>query len=127
MRFQVRSRLLTFLTPSCRKFELLTPRLRLRQVSFEDTTGIRKIKMEPVVQKTQLYVASNLPSKMLSCQYKGVNTDSMVVDTARLHSPISKTHFRQGIFARVYLELRLQQHHVETNMYSQSPLVTQHP
>ena len=34
----------------------MTPRLRLRQVGFEDTTGIRKIKMEPTVQKTQLYV-----------------------------------------------------------------------
>ncbi|ADV23907.1 hypothetical protein I305_02608 [Cryptococcus gattii E566] len=45
----------TFLTPSCKKFALQTPRLRLRQVDIGDTTGIRRIKMEPTVQKTQLY------------------------------------------------------------------------
>ncbi|KIR71681.1 hypothetical protein I310_04358 [Cryptococcus deuterogattii CA1014] len=45
----------TFLTPSCKKFALQTPRLRLRQVEIGDTTGIRRIKMEPTVQKTQLY------------------------------------------------------------------------
>lgn len=44
----------TFLTPSCKKFALQTPRLRLRQVEIGDTTGIRRIKMEPTVQKTQL-------------------------------------------------------------------------
>ncbi|WVQ84752.1 hypothetical protein IAT38_006909 [Cryptococcus sp. DSM 104549] len=44
-----------FLTPSCRNFALKTPRLRLRQVETGDTTGIRRIKMEPSVQKTQLY------------------------------------------------------------------------
>ncbi|AAW45686.2 hypothetical protein CNBH1830 [Cryptococcus deneoformans B-3501A] len=45
----------TFLTPSCKKFALQTPRLRLRQVEVGDTTGIRRIKMEPTVQRTQLY------------------------------------------------------------------------
>ncbi|WVO24640.1 uncharacterized protein IAS62_006008 [Cryptococcus decagattii] len=45
----------TFLTPSCKKFALQTRRLRLRQVDIGDTTGIRRIKMEPTVQKTQLY------------------------------------------------------------------------
>nr|XP_031858411.1 uncharacterized protein CI109_006174 [Kwoniella shandongensis]KAA5525483.1 hypothetical protein CI109_006174 [Kwoniella shandongensis] len=45
----------TFLTPSCKKVELKTPRLRLRQVEVGDTTGIRRIKMEPIVQRTQLY------------------------------------------------------------------------
>ncbi|KAK8849737.1 hypothetical protein IAR55_005072 [Kwoniella newhampshirensis] len=45
----------TFLTPSCRQMELVTPRLKLRQVEVGDTTGIRRIKMEPIVQKTQLY------------------------------------------------------------------------
>ncbi|WVQ74316.1 hypothetical protein IAR50_003914 [Cryptococcus sp. DSM 104548] len=44
-----------FRTPSCRNVELRTPRLRLRQVEMGDTTGIRRIKMEPSVQKTQLY------------------------------------------------------------------------
>nr|ODN90943.1 hypothetical protein L204_05782 [Cryptococcus depauperatus CBS 7855] len=45
----------TFLTPSCKNFALFTPRLKLRQVEIGDTTGIRKIKVEPSVQKTQLY------------------------------------------------------------------------
>ncbi|WWC92859.1 uncharacterized protein L201_007820 [Kwoniella dendrophila CBS 6074] len=50
----------TFRTPSCKKIELLTPRLRLRQVETGDLTGIRRIKMEPIVQKTQLYGSPGL-------------------------------------------------------------------
>ncbi|WVQ96069.1 hypothetical protein IAU59_003169 [Kwoniella sp. CBS 9459] len=44
-----------FLTPSCKKLELVTPRLLLRQVQVGDLTAIRRIKTEPIVQKTQLY------------------------------------------------------------------------
>ncbi|KAK6908855.1 hypothetical protein I203_102860 [Kwoniella mangroviensis CBS 8507] len=44
-----------FRTPSCKKMELITPRLRLRQCEVGDLTGVRRIKMEPIVQKTQLY------------------------------------------------------------------------
>ncbi|GMK55084.1 hypothetical protein CspeluHIS016_0201400 [Cutaneotrichosporon spelunceum] len=42
-------------TPSCIGFALHTPRLILRQVSVGDTAAIRRIKTEPVVQRTQLY------------------------------------------------------------------------
>ncbi|BEI97282.1 hypothetical protein CcaverHIS631_0208710 [Cutaneotrichosporon cavernicola] len=42
-------------TPACAGFTLRTPRLILRQVAVGDTTAIRRIKMEPVVQRTQLY------------------------------------------------------------------------
>ncbi|OCF35172.1 hypothetical protein I316_03214 [Kwoniella heveanensis BCC8398] len=45
----------SFWTPSCKRLELVTPRLRLRQVELGDLTAIRRIKTEPVVQKTQLY------------------------------------------------------------------------
>ncbi|WVF68525.1 hypothetical protein IAT40_003293 [Kwoniella sp. CBS 6097] len=45
----------SFLTPSCKRLELVTPRLRLRQVEVGDLTAIRRIKTEPIVQKTQLY------------------------------------------------------------------------
>ncbi|KLT45123.1 hypothetical protein CC85DRAFT_256134 [Cutaneotrichosporon oleaginosum] len=50
-----REKLNTFRTPACAGFALRTPRLVLRQVGLGDTTAIRRIKMEPVVQKTQLY------------------------------------------------------------------------
>ncbi|EIW71380.1 hypothetical protein TREMEDRAFT_42784 [Tremella mesenterica DSM 1558] len=55
-----RSILDTFLTPGCKNVELETPRLKLRQVQRGDLTGIRKIKTEPIVQKTQLYGAPTL-------------------------------------------------------------------
>ncbi|RXK37979.1 hypothetical protein M231_04765 [Tremella mesenterica] len=55
-----RSVLDTFLTPGCKNVELETPRLKLRQVQRGDLTGIRKIKTEPIVQKTQLYGAPTL-------------------------------------------------------------------
>nr|XP_018260228.1 uncharacterized protein I303_07145 [Kwoniella dejecticola CBS 10117]OBR82386.1 hypothetical protein I303_07145 [Kwoniella dejecticola CBS 10117] len=44
-----------FRTPNCKTLELSTPRLKLRQVEVGDLTGIRRIKTEPIVQKTQLY------------------------------------------------------------------------
>nr|XP_019043466.1 hypothetical protein I302_08044 [Kwoniella bestiolae CBS 10118]OCF22396.1 hypothetical protein I302_08044 [Kwoniella bestiolae CBS 10118] len=44
-----------FRTPSCKRLELITPRLRLRQCEVSDLTGVRRIKTEPIVQKTQLY------------------------------------------------------------------------
>jgi hypothetical protein len=58
-----------FLTPSCKSLELLTPRLKLRQVGYGDTTGIRKIKMEPIVQKTQLSVFIYLSVRNADCRY----------------------------------------------------------
>ncbi|ORY34669.1 hypothetical protein BCR39DRAFT_513933 [Naematelia encephala] len=50
-----RSTLDIFWTSSCRSFQLYTKRLVLRQVEIGDTSAIRRIKMEPIVQKTQLY------------------------------------------------------------------------
>ncbi|WRT69772.1 uncharacterized protein IL334_006763 [Kwoniella shivajii] len=49
-----------FRIPSCKQVELHTPRLLLRQVEINDLTGIRRIKMEPSVQKTQLYGSPGL-------------------------------------------------------------------
>lgn len=49
-----RPKLNIFRTPACASFRLYTPRLILRQVEVVDTTAIRRVKMEPVVQKTQL-------------------------------------------------------------------------
>lgn len=43
------------LTPSCAELCLRTPRMLLRPVRFGDSIGIKKIKTEPIVQKTQLY------------------------------------------------------------------------
>jgi hypothetical protein len=45
----------TFLTPACSALTLTTPRLILRQVQIEDLVAIKRIKTEPLVQKTQLY------------------------------------------------------------------------
>ncbi|WVR07995.1 hypothetical protein IAU60_005038 [Kwoniella sp. DSM 27419] len=50
-----RRTLALFHTPACQRFELRTPRLRLRQVQTGDLTAIRRIKTEPIVQRTQLY------------------------------------------------------------------------
>lgn len=50
-----KSHLQTFLTPSCSSLTLTTPRLILRQVNIDDLGAIKRIKTEPVVQKTQLY------------------------------------------------------------------------
>ncbi|EKD05075.1 hypothetical protein A1Q2_00619 [Trichosporon asahii var. asahii CBS 8904] len=43
------------LTPSCNDLCLRTPRTLLRPVRFGDSVAIKKIKTEPIVQKTQLY------------------------------------------------------------------------
>lgn len=43
------------LTPSCSDLCLRTPRTLLRPVQTGDSVAIRKIKTEPIVQKTQLY------------------------------------------------------------------------
>ncbi|KAL7425172.1 hypothetical protein Q5752_000860 [Cryptotrichosporon argae] len=44
-----------FRTPSCAALELRTERLVLRQVQVGDTAAIRRIKTEPLVNRTQLY------------------------------------------------------------------------
>lgn len=43
------------LTPACADLSLRTPRVLLRPVRFGDSVAIKKIKTEPIVQKTQLY------------------------------------------------------------------------
>lgn len=52
---QYRSHLSIFLTPSCTALSLSTPRLLLRQVTPSDIPAIKRIKLEPSVQRTQLY------------------------------------------------------------------------
>ena len=54
-----------FRTPSCMSVELYTKRLRLRQVEIEDYEAIKRIKMEPIVQKTQLCAHS--PWLLFAC------------------------------------------------------------
>ncbi|ODN99137.1 hypothetical protein I350_07293 [Cryptococcus amylolentus CBS 6273] len=63
-----------FRTPSCKDIELKTPRLRLRQVEVGDTTGIRRIKMEPSVQKTQLYGSPSMSDIKESFQNRYVRS-----------------------------------------------------
>ncbi|ODN94800.1 hypothetical protein L198_04945 [Cryptococcus wingfieldii CBS 7118] len=63
-----------FRTPSCKNIELKTPRLRLRQVEVGDTTGIRRIKMEPSVQKTQLYGSPSMSDIKESFQNRYVRS-----------------------------------------------------
>lgn len=50
-----RAKVDVLLTPSCADLCLRTPRTLLRPVRMGDAVGIKKIKTEPVVQRTQLY------------------------------------------------------------------------
>lgn len=52
---RVRDKVDVLLTPACADVCLRTPRVLLRPVRFGDSVGIKKIKTDPVVQKTQLY------------------------------------------------------------------------
>lgn len=52
---QYKAQLDIFLTPSCSSLSLTTPRLVLRQIRETDLPAIKRIKLEPTVQRTQLY------------------------------------------------------------------------
>jgi hypothetical protein len=52
---QFKSNLKLLRTPSCSSLKLFTPRLILRQVNESDLAAIKRIKTEPIVQRTQLY------------------------------------------------------------------------